>query len=154
MDLKIGGRKLRKIVVISGYFNPLHIGHLRLIEEARSLGDELVVIVNNDKQQLVKKGKIIMNENDRCEIVNAIWYVDQVLLSIDEDQTITATLKYLAVIHENDKLIFANGGDRDSKKAIPETALCEEHNIELVFGVGGIEKLDSSTNINKLRNIE
>lgn len=145
---------MSKIVIISGYFNPLHIGHLRMIEEAKSLGDKLVVIVNSDRQQLVKKGKVIMNETDRLEIIGAIRHVDHAIISIDKDQTVIDTLKYLANIYINYKLIFANGGDRDSKKAIPETGLCEEYNIELMFGVGGIEKLDSSTNINKLRGAE
>ena len=76
-----------KIVIVSGYFNPLHGGHLDMIEAAAEMGDKLIVIVNNDKQQLLKKGKIILDENNRLRLMRALKGVDQVILSIDEDPT-------------------------------------------------------------------
>ena len=76
-----------KIVIVSGYFNPLHGGHLDMIEAAAEMGDKLIVIVNNDKQQLLKKGKIILDENNRLRLMRALKGVDLVLLSIDEDPT-------------------------------------------------------------------
>lgn len=142
------------LVVVSGYFNPVHIGHIRLLESAKELGDILLVIVNNDKQQMLKKGKIIMNEQERMEIVKTIRYVDEVVLSIDEDITIAKTLEKLAQEYTGHKIIFGNGGDRESSKVVPETPVCEKYGIEMRFDVGGVDKPNSSSNINKLSGIE
>ena len=76
-----------RVVIVSGYFNPLHGGHIDMIEAAAAMGDKLIVIVNNDKQQLLKKGKIILNESNRLRLMRALKGVDQVILSIDEDPT-------------------------------------------------------------------
>ncbi len=142
-----------KIVIVSGYFNPLHGGHLDMIEAAKELGDKLIAVVNNDKQQILKKGKIILNEENRTRLMRALRDVDEVILSIDEDPTQIRTLEMIARQYPDDELIFANGGDRDSHKVIPETEVCEKHGIQTVFGVGtdvrGLVKPDSSTRINQ-----
>lgn len=137
-----------KRVIVSGYFNPLHGGHLDMIEEASKMGDSLVVIVNNDRQQLLKKGKIILDEANRLRLMRALKGVDQVVLSIDEDPTIMKTLELVASQHPGDSLIFANGGDRDSEKEIPEAAICRQYGIEMRFDAGE-GKPDSSTRINQ-----
>lgn len=139
-----------KIAFISGYFNPLHGGHLDLIEGAAALGDRLIVIVNNDKQQLLKKGKIILDEQNRVRLIKALRDVDEVMLSIDEDPPVINTVEKLAKAYPNDKLLFAQGGDRDSDKVNPELQVCRKYNIDIVYGVGGTEKADSSTRINQL----
>lgn len=136
-------------VIISGYFNPFHGGHLDLIEGGRQLGDKLIAIVNNDEQQRIKKGKVIMKEEVRLRIVKAIRFVDEAFLSVDKDPTQIETLKLAAKKYADDKLIFANGGDRNSGEEIPETAICSALGIELAFGVGGDIKADSSTRINQ-----
>jgi cytidyltransferase-like protein len=141
---------MKKVVVTSGYFNPVHIGHISLFKAAKLLGDFLIVIVNNDKQQLLKKGKIIMSENERVEVVKAIKYIDKVVLSKDEDPTVRATLEMIAKENENCEIIFANGGDRKDASLIPETSVCEKYTIKQIFGVGGNDKPNSSSNINKL----
>lgn len=138
-----------KAVIISGYFNPLHGGHLDMIEAAARMGDKLIVIVNNDKQQIMKKGKIILDEKNRLRLLRSLKGVDDVVLSIDEDPTQIKTLELVAGQHPGDELIFANGGDRDSEKAVPETDICHQYGIEMVFGVGGTSKADSSTRINQ-----
>ena len=138
-----------KIVIVSGYFNPLHGGHLDMIESAAGLGDELIVIVNNDKQQVLKKGKIILDEKNRLRLMRALKGVSSVVLSIDEDPTIIKTLEMVANQHPGDELVFANGGDRDSAKVIPEADICEKYNISMVFDAGGTTKTDSSTRINQ-----
>jgi cytidyltransferase-like protein len=145
---------MKKIIVASGYFNPIHIGHINLVKAARALGDSLIVIVNNDKQQLLKKGKIIMDERERMEVVKAIKYVDEAVLSIDEDPTVRATLEMVAKQHAGDEIIFANGGDRKDPSLIPESAICDKYKITMHFGVGGNDKPNSSSNINKLRGAE
>ena len=138
-----------KVVIVSGFFNPLHGGHVDMIEAGKELGDKLIVVVNNDEQQLVKKEQIILNEANRLRLLRALRAVDEVMLAIDEDMTVRASLAHIARQHPGDELIFANGGDRQSTEDIPETEVCKTHNIEMVFGVGGDDKSDSSTRINQ-----
>lgn len=138
-----------KVVIVSGYFNPLHGGHLDMIEDARALGDKLIVIVNNDKQQLIKKSKIILDERNRLRLISALKHVDDAILAIDEDPSVSETLRIIAMEHPNDEIIFANGGDRSSPKVVPETEVCEEFGIKMVYGIGGQHKADSSTRINQ-----
>ena len=137
-----------KVVIVSGYFNPLHGGHLDMIEAAAQMGDKLIVIVNNDKQQLLKKGKIILDENNRLRLMRALKGVDQVILSIDVDPTTMKTLVMVTRQYPGDELTFANGGDRNSTAAIPEAEICEKHNIKMRFDAGE-GKPDSSTRINQ-----
>lgn len=142
-----------KKIIVSGYFNPLHGGHLDMIEAARAMGDSLIVVVNNDKQQILKKGKIILDQKNRARLMRALRAVDEVVLSIDEDPTQIRTLEMIAKKYPDDELIFANGGDRDSEKTIPETETCNRYGIKTVFGVGthvrGLVKPDSSSRINQ-----
>lgn len=140
-----------KRVIVSGYFNPLHGGHLDMIEAARQLGDYLIVVVNNDKQALLKKGKIILDQENRLRLIKALRDVDEGILSIDTEPPVIETLKQIREMYPEDELVFANGGDRDGERAIPETDICHKNDIELVFGVGSHEvvKRDSSTRINQ-----
>lgn len=142
-----------KIAIVSGFFNPLHGGHLDMIEAAANLGEKLIVVVNNDVQQVMKKDKIILDEQNRMRLMAALRLVDEVVLSVDDDPGQSKTLRKLRDMYPNDELIFANGGDRDSTKALPENeaAACVECNITAVFGVGSheVEKRDSSTRINQ-----
>lgn len=145
---------MMKTVIVSGYFNPLHGGHLDMIEAAHKLGDRLVVVVNNDKAQLIKKGKVILDEENRARLMGALRLVDEVVISIDEDLGQAKTLRMLREKYPDQELIFANGGDRDpNKHALPETETqaCVDCNISTVFGVGSheVEKRDSSTRINQ-----
>lgn len=138
-----------KIIVESGFFNPLHGGHLDMIEAGARIGDKLIVIVNNDKQQMMKKGKVILEEKNRLRLIQALRAVDEAFVAIDDDGTVVASLEHVAKQYPHDELVFANGGDRDSEKVIPEADICHKYNIELLFGVGGNEKADSSTRINQ-----
>lgn len=138
-----------KIVIESGFFNPLHGGHLDMIEAGAKLGDKLIVIVNNDAQQVMKKGKIILTAENRARLIGALRDVDEVFISVDEDPTVIKSLEVIAEKYPDDELLFANGGDRDSERAIPEGEVCRQYNIEMIFGVGGTEKSDSSTRINQ-----
>jgi cytidyltransferase-like protein len=126
----------KKVVVVSGYFDPIHNGHLELMEKARSLGDKLIVIVNNDKQVNMKRGKDpFMNENDRKKLVESIRLVDEAFISIDTDRSVVESLR------EINPDIFANGGDRNQGE-VPETPVCRELGIEMVDGQG--EKIATS----------
>ena len=131
-----------KIVAISGYFDPIHVGHLEYIKIARSLGNFLVVILNNDHQCSLKKGKSFMSEGDRVKIMKSIRGVDEVVLSVDQDRTVCRTLE---IINPD---IFANGGDRHNEE-IPEAAVCRKYNIDLVDGLGN--KTRSSSDLTGLK---
>ncbi len=132
-------------IAVSGYFDPIHVGHLEYLKMAKSLGDTLVVIVNNNHQCVLKKGKFFMDENDRLEIVRAIKYVDEVVLSVDQDKTVC---KSLELIRPN---IFANGGDRSTDE-VPETSVCKKYKIEMVDGLG--EKIRSSSSFTGIKEIK
>jgi len=115
--------------VASGYFDPIHVGHIEYLEMAAKLGDKLVVIVNNDNQAALKKGTPFMIEEDRLKIVSSLKCVDEVFLSIDEDSTVCRSLQ--AVSPD----IFAKGGDRFINE-IPEATTCKEIGAEIVDGLG------------------
>ena len=102
-----------KTVAISGYFDPLHVGHIELIKLAKELGDKLVVIVNNDKQEKLKKGSIFIEASERMKVVRGFRCVDMVVESVDKDRGISRTLE---ILRPN---IFTNGGDQSSEN-IPE----------------------------------
>jgi glycerol-3-phosphate cytidylyltransferase/D-beta-D-heptose 7-phosphate kinase/D-beta-D-heptose 1-phosphate adenosyltransferase len=139
--------------IVSGYFSPLHVGHLDMIEAAAALGEKLIVIVNNNAQQEMKKGQVILDEKDRLRIVLALKVVDDAIIAVDEDRTVSASLAKVAGMYPDHELIFANGGDR-KPEFVPEAEVCEEHGIRLEFGVGGDNKADSSTRINMALGIE
>tara|TARA_B100000614_G_scaffold228083_1_gene219604 strand:- start:912 stop:1319 length:408 start_codon:yes stop_codon:yes gene_type:complete len=134
-----------KVVATSGYFDPLHVGHLECLELAKKLGDKLIVIVNSDHQAKLKKGKPFMKEADRLKIVAALKCVDEVFLSIDKDKSQCESLKK---IKPN---IFAKGGDRTSDE-IPESKVCKEFNIEIIDGLGA--KIRSSSDLTGLKEIK
>jgi len=140
-----------RVVVISGYFNPLHTGHLDYIKGASELGDKLVVIVNNDLQVELKGSTPFMKEADRMRIASAIKGVDRVVLSIDTDssvvQTISSIYNEYAVNWDFDTMTFANGGDR-IKSNSPEEVYCNWRKIKTVYNVGG-EKTQSSSELLK-----
>ena len=140
-----------RIAIVSGYFNPIHIGHLRMVKAARELAPHLVVIVNNDRQQLLKKGRILMNEDDRHAIVAELRCVDEAFVAVDDDSTVVASLRQLRERYPDAELLFCNGGDRSNASDVPsaETHLTEEIGLQMVYGVGGEEKSDSSSRINE-----
>ena len=133
----------QKVIIVSGYFNPLHKGHIELFEKAKDKSDQLWVIINNDLQRQLKSSKPFMDQNERLIIVKAIKYVDKALISIDKDQTQKATLTYLAKKNGNIyDLNFANGGDQNNN-TIPERLICKKLRIGLIEGLG--DKIQSSS---------
>ena len=132
-------------VAVSGYFDPIQIGHLDYLELAKKLGDKLVVIVNNNHQCKLKKGKPFMDELDRMRIVESLGIVDEVFLSIDSDRSVCKSLE------EIKPDIFANGGDRATSE-VPESVVCKKYNIKMVDGLG--EKVRSSSSFTGLKEIK
>jgi D-beta-D-heptose 7-phosphate kinase/D-beta-D-heptose 1-phosphate adenosyltransferase len=134
---------MKKMVIVSGYFNPLHKGHLELFHRAKGYGHKLFVIVNSDYQRELKGSKEFQDEMERLMIIRNLRVVDYSMISIDKDKTQCATLKYLSDIYGGEyKLAFANGGDQNND-TIPERPICEELGIELIDGLGG--KIQSSS---------
>ncbi|MBI4085798.1 MAG: adenylyltransferase/cytidyltransferase family protein [Candidatus Liptonbacteria bacterium] len=142
MKNKKGKTKKIKVVAVSGGFDPVHIGHIRLFEEAKKLGDKLMVILNNDNWLKKKKGYVFMPERERKEVIEALRPVDMVFLTSHkknpQDMSINAELKKLK------PHIFANGGDR-MQSNIPEVAVCDLIGCEMIFGVGKGGKIQSSS---------
>jgi cytidyltransferase-like protein len=123
-------KKKPVVVAVSGYFNPLHVGHLDMIEKSKKLGDKLVVIVNNDYQVKLKGSVPFMSLSDRVRIIGALRDVDEVFVSIDRDKTVC---KSLTKVHPD---IFANGGDRHTLNDVPEYPICQKLGITMVDGLG------------------
>jgi D-beta-D-heptose 7-phosphate kinase/D-beta-D-heptose 1-phosphate adenosyltransferase len=141
---------MKKLVIVSGYFNPLHRGHLELFHRAKDHGHELMVIVNSDLQRKLKNLKEFQDELERLMIIRNLRVVDKSMISMDQDRTQCATLKYLSDCYSNEyKLIFANGGDQ-TNDIIPEAQVCLDNEIELIDGLGA--KIQSSSwLLNKLK---
>jgi len=135
------------LVIVSGYFGPLHVGHLDYIEAGAAAGDELFVIVNNNLQQELKKGRVIIDEADRHRIVAALGCVDHSMVAVDADGTVSASIEHIAQRFGEHRIIFGNGGDRDGDAAVPETEICERYGVEMIFDMGGNAKADSSSRL-------
>ena len=131
-----------KIIINSGYFDPLHVGHIECMELSKKLGDKLVIILNNDEQVRLKKDKPFMSENERKRIVESLKPVDEVLVSIDNDRSVCESIKAIAEKYKGQEIIFAKGGDRFSDE-IPEAKLCKELGIKIIDNVG--KKIQSSS---------
>ena len=141
----MAGKKSGKkeiVVAVSGGFDPIHIGHVRLFSEAKKLGHKLVVILNNDHWLKKKKGYVFMPQKERKEVIEGLRAVDKVVLTSHgpnpEDMSVCRELKRLK------PHIFANGGDR-KKTNVPEVAVCREIGCEMVFNVGQGGKVQSSS---------
>jgi cytidyltransferase-like protein len=139
--------KLGKIVATSGGFDPIHPGHISCIIESKKYGDTLVVIVNGDAFLAAKKGHPFQNLETRSLIVSGIAGVDYVIpFEIEDDQTVS---KALEAIKPD---VFTKGGDRVDKASLPEWDVCEQNNIEIVFGIGEDKKWSSSWFLNRWNN--
>ena len=140
-----------RVVVISGFFNPLHIGHIDYISAARNLGDFLIVIVNSDEQVETKGSIPFMNEDDRLNIITNIKGVDRAVLAIDKDSSVCQTIREEFKRLQNDpffeEMIFANGGVR-KQGGVPEDILEEELGVRMFYNTGG-DKVQSSSELIK-----
>ena len=133
----------KKVIIVSGYFNPIHKGHLEYFNNAKALCDELYVIVNNDYQRELKGSKPFQDEEERLLIVSNIKAVDKAILSVDQDGTVCKSIRQLSDQYGKEyDFAFANGGDQNNDN-IPETPICKELGIELIDGLG--EKIQSSS---------
>lgn len=141
-------KKQKKVVMVSGGFDPIHIGHVRMFNEAKKLGDKLVVVINNDNWLKLKKGYAFMPEQERKEIIEALGVVDSVVITGHSKNA-----KDMSVCEELCKIkpyIFANGGDRKPDwDPVPEVSICKELGIEMVYNIGHGGKIRSSSDLVK-----
>ena len=134
---------MEKAILVSGYFNPVHKGHIEYFQNAKANGDKLFVIVNSDLQRALNGSQEFQDENDRLIIVEILRLVDKCFLSIDKDRTVVESIKMIFNEFGNEyQLAFANGGDQNND-TIPERPICEELGVELIDGLGG--KIQSSS---------
>lgn len=133
---------MKKVVLVTGGFDPLHRGHIAYFKDAKKLGDELWVGVNSDEWLARKKGKPFMSWTDRSSIIEELGCVDRVIKFNDIDDTACDAILKTISMHDGD-IIFANGGDR-GKDNIPEMTI-ESPRVEFAFGVGGDDKKNSSS---------
>jgi glycerol-3-phosphate cytidylyltransferase/D-beta-D-heptose 7-phosphate kinase/D-beta-D-heptose 1-phosphate adenosyltransferase len=138
-----------KASIVSGYFGPLHDGHLDLFEAARERSGYLIVIVNNDRQQILKKGRVIQAAEIRARIVRALRMVDEVVIAVEDGPGIDGTFDLIRAKFPDTELEFCNGGDRRDISDLPaeEVEAGARNNITMLYGIGGTEKADSSTRI-------
>jgi D-beta-D-heptose 7-phosphate kinase/D-beta-D-heptose 1-phosphate adenosyltransferase len=132
-----------KVAIVSGGFDPLHVGHVELINRAREISDGVIVILNTDEFLIKKKGKPFMKFEERKTILENLKNVCLVIKCVDKDQTVCETLRQLAKLRSDESLLFCNGGDRTVEAEKPEHKLCEALEIELVYGLG--DKIQSSS---------
>ena len=133
----------KRAVIVSGYFNPIHKGHIEYFNLSKKQADLLFVIVNNDYQRLLKGSKEFMLEDERVLIVSNIKSVDKVFLSIDKDKSVSKTIEEISNKYNSEiTFYFSNGGDQ-SNNLIPEKEICDKLNIKLMHDMG--EKAQSSS---------
>ncbi len=140
--------KTKTLVICSGYFNPIHKGHIEYLKRSKELGDFLYVIVNNDYQREMKGSRPFMEADERKLIVESLGFVDRAMVAIDEEKTVNRSIKWIMmnIGKEFNRYIFANGGDQN-RNTVGETKLCEELGIELADGWG--DKIQSSSKLIK-----
>ena len=136
---------MKRLSIVSGGFDPVHIGHLELFERARGIADDLIVIVNSDDFLVNKKGKPFMPLEERIAIVQALKPVTSAIASIDKDDSVCASVKSIHETYKDqyDEMMFCNGGDRTEDGDTPEHDLCEEIGVKPVYGLG--DKIQSSS---------
>lgn len=134
---------MKNIVLVTGGFDPLHSGHIAYFKAAKTLGDYLIVGINSDEWLERKKGRAFMPWNERLCVINNLSMVDEVYTFDDSDNSAKALIKQVRAHYPESKIIFANGGDR-TKENIPEMDAGVD-NVEFVFGVGGENKMNSSS---------
>ena len=136
---------MKNIVVVSGGFDPIHSGHIAYFKAAKALGDELIVGINSDEWLIRKKGKAFMPMHERQAVVQSIRYVDYAIQFNDDDDSAILLLKLVKQTWPNDKIIFANGGDRNNTN----NRESKVEGVTFVYGVGGSNKKNSSSDILK-----
>jgi cytidyltransferase-like protein len=142
--------------LVSGGFDPVHVGHLRMFKDAQLLSNNVVILLNNDEWLIKKKGKPFMNQNQRKEILDEFKGIFEVIIQTSSEKSSNSAIEEFVRNNPNKSICYCNGGDRSNVKDIRETDICKKLGVDLEFGVGGKEKIESSSQLsrNYLGNIE
>jgi D-beta-D-heptose 7-phosphate kinase/D-beta-D-heptose 1-phosphate adenosyltransferase len=134
----------KTLIIVSGYFNPVHKGHIEYLTRSKELGDFLYVIVNNDYQRELKGSKPFMMADERKLIIESLKVVDRAMVAVDTEKTVNESIKFIMneIGSQFNKILFANGGDQN-RNTVGEAELCMELGIELADGLG--DKIQSSS---------
>ena len=136
--------------LISGGFDPVHIGHLAMIKDAKRISKKVIVLLNSDDWLTRKKGKPFMVEAQRAQILEEFESVSEVIIqNNDKDNSSNAAIIDFHNSHNDKSICYCNGGDRSQENKIREAQTCKDLGIDLKFGIGGIHKLESSSNLTK-----
>ena len=142
--------------LVSGGFDPVHVGHLSMFRDAKNLSDNVILLLNNDEWLINKKGKPFMNQNQRKEILEEFESISKVIIQTSCDKSSSQAIEDFVNKNPNKSICYCNGGDRSNTKNIYESVICEKLGVDLQFGVGGEKKLESSSQLTKnyLGNVE
>ena len=142
-------KKTYDFALVSGGFDPVHVGHLRMFQDAKNLSENVIVLLNNDEWLIKKKGKPFMNEDQRKEILEEFKSISEVIIQKSSDKSSSLAIEEFAKNNPKKRICYCNGGDRDSIKNIHEAEICKKLGVNLEFGVGGEEKIESSSKLTK-----
>ena len=142
--------------LVSGGFDPVHVGHLRMFQDAKNLSNKVILLLNNDEWLIKKKGKPFMNQNQRKEILDEFKSITEVIIQTSSDKSSSLAIEEFVNKNPNKSICYCNGGDRSNIKNILESVTCKDLGVSLEFGVGGKEKVESSSQLTKnyLGNVE
>ena len=140
---------IKNVIIVSGGFDPVHKGHIRMFREAANLGHQVIIGLNSDEWLTRKKGKPFMKWDERAEILESCKFVTQVLSMDDSDDTASDIIRQVANLYKNQdmNIYFANGGDR-KKGNVPELDVCKDLGVVMLWGIGGGKIQSSSWLIN------
>jgi len=149
-------KKKYDFAIVSGGFDPVHVGHLRMFKDASKLANKVIILLNNDDWLIKKKGKPFMNQKQRKEILKEFKSITDVIIQKSSEKSSSLAIEEFALKNKNKKICYCNGGDRSDIENILEASICKEFNIDLEFGVGGESKIESSSQLSKnyLGNVE
>ena len=149
-------KKKYDYALVSGGFDPVHVGHLRMFQDARKLSNKVIVLLNNDEWLIKKKGKPFMSQYQRKEILEEFNSVTKVIIQKSSEKSSSSAIKEFVKKNPNKSFCYCNGGDRSNIENIRESEICKKLKVSLEFGIGGENKIESSSNLTKnyLGNIE